>query len=186
MILVVVVLEEGEQYTSTMTRKHKYFFVFSMECVKQYWNYLRPYIQFQYVIHPWYFDYHCIANDLHRTRNSLHMPGCTVQALTMHPTYTANTPYIHSTDQCSWGICNIFKKCSPFFENDVVCTNVLKICLYISNICKKGSPVLKTLSYTLFLLKIRFFAVHTSCICTVLPCYFTVGTTIRYYVAVPV
>ena len=67
------------------------------------------------------------TNDLHRTRNSLHMPGCTVQALYMHLTYTAHTPYNapykHPTSTLQAPYCRvqfwasvIFKKCSPFLK----------------------------------------------------------------------
>ena len=38
---------------------------------------------------------HTTANNLHHTRNSLHMPGYTVQALYMHRTSTVQALYKH-------------------------------------------------------------------------------------------
>ena len=88
----------------------------------------------------------------------------------LYHTSTVQAPYIHPTStvliSAVWGICNIFKKCSLFFENDVVRTKVLENL----SLHKGGSPVLKTLLYALFFLKIQvlFFAVCTSYTCMIL------------------
>ena len=81
------------------------FFMKNGEC----WSDRAPFL---YISGDWH-----TANDLHRTRNFLHMPGCTVQALYMHCTSTLHALYKHLTSTVQAPYCTVqFKPYVIFFK----------------------------------------------------------------------
>ena len=112
-------------------------------------------------------------------------------------TYTIITPYIHLTStilySVVWGICNIFKKCSPFLKRCCTHQCFKKSILCICNILKKGSFFGKRccthLCCSLYDIALNFhcclysifFSTYKFC-CVVLCCTVLLKYVIQYYV----